>query len=81
VIYVSLGAALEAADGDIARLSREVSAGLVARLKAGEWDPAAIALAARCEAGWIFVTVRDGAREFTARVELQAFCGASTAVH
>lgn len=82
-IKVSLGAALEATEGNIARLSAEVTQQLVAQLVIFPWNPATIQLEVQCTSSdGVFVRVADGVNEFCARIELEPYATpVSTAVH
>jgi hypothetical protein len=80
-VIVSLGSALEAAEGNIVRFSQEIVRQLVARLD-GEWDARTIKLESQVTEDGLFLTLSDGPRQLVVKVELGPFSSQlSVAVH
>jgi hypothetical protein len=80
-VHISLGAALEAAEGNIMRFSAEVVRQLISRM-GDRWDAARLSIVPTCDADGLFLTVSDGRAAFRVKVELAAFSTQlSVAVH
>jgi hypothetical protein len=79
-VHISLGAALEAAEGNIVRFSAEVVRQLIARM-GDRWDAEKLRITPTCDAEGLFLTVSDGQRELKVKVELGAFSAGVTVVN
>jgi hypothetical protein len=79
-VTVSVGAALEASEGNIVRFSKEIVRQLVARLD-DSWQVEKLKLEPHVTEDGMFLTISDGLHRLTVKVELGAFSSGVMVVH